>query len=108
MNQRIDKDDRFYAYIVYTLYAASYFLGGITALVGVAIAHAKRDELDPLMKSHYDYQIKTFWYGLLMLGIGAITTIILIGWLIIAVWFIWTVFRIVKGLIRLSDNLPII
>src|SRR5205823_9746562 len=52
------------ALIVYILYCVGYFTG-VTALIGVIIAHVKVDEADPVLRSHYQFQIRTFWIGLL-------------------------------------------
>ena len=52
------------ALIVYILYLAAY-LTGLTAVIGVIIAHIKIGDADELTRSHYQFQIRTFWIGLL-------------------------------------------
>ena len=94
------------ALIVYVLYAASYFVG-ITVLVGVIIAHMKVDEADPMLRSHYQFQIRTFWIGLLYLTIGFLLTIVLIGIPILVWWFVWSLIRIVKGMAAINEHKPI-
>jgi len=59
------------ALIVYILYFVAYFTG-ITALIGVIIAHVQVASADPLLATHYRFQIRTFWIGILYLVIGAI------------------------------------
>jgi uncharacterized membrane protein len=73
---------------VYLLYVAGYFTG-ITALIGVIIAHVKADETDPVLRSHYQFQVRTFWIGLLYLVIGTLLCVVLIGFLILAWWLLW-------------------
>ena len=95
------------AVIIYILYCAGYFTG-ITALIGVIIAHAKiDDDTDPLVRSHYQFQIRTFWIGLLYLTIGTLLSIALIGIPILIWWFLWSLIRIVKGIIRINEYKPI-
>lgn len=92
------------AMIVYVLYLVSYVVG-LTALVGIILAHVNAgSEKDPVVKSHYSYQIRTFWWGLLWLVIGSITIFILIGYLILLFWFVWTLYRCIKGLSALNRN----
>jgi uncharacterized membrane protein len=49
---------------VYILYLVG-FLTGITVLVGVVIAYLQRDNTDRISQSHFQFQIVTFWIGLL-------------------------------------------
>ena len=91
---------------VYILYLVG-FLTGITALVGVIIAYLERDKTDQISRSHFQFQITTFWIGLLYLIVGAITTHFAVGALILIWWFVWTTIRCVKGLLVLNDGKPI-
>jgi uncharacterized membrane protein len=91
---------------VYILYLVG-FLTGITALVGLIIAYLQRDKTDPVSRSHFQFQITTFWIGLLYLVVGAITAHFAIGALIIIWWFVWTIIRCVKGLLALNEGKPI-
>lgn len=95
------------ALTVYILYFASYVIG-ITALVGVIIAHVQiGSTTDPMLRSHYQWQIRTFWIGLLYLVIGIVLCFVVIGILVLLFWFIWTVVRTVRGLLALNENRPI-
>jgi uncharacterized membrane protein len=91
---------------IYVLYGVGYFTG-ISAMIGVAIAHAKVDDTDAVMRSHFRFQIRTFWIGLLYLVIGFATSIVLIGFAILAWWFIWSLIRIVKGGLLVTEHKPI-
>lgn len=91
---------------VYLLYGVGYFTG-ISALVGVIIAHVKVDDADPVLRSHYLFQIRTFWIGLLYLAIGFLLWLVLIGIPILAWWFIWSLIRIVRGCLLLVEHKPI-
>ncbi len=94
------------ALIVYVLYCVGY-VTGVTALIGVIIAHVKVDEADPVLRSHYQFQIRTFWIGLLYLVAGAVLSMIVIGFAVILWWFIWSLVRIIKGILALNERKPI-
>ena len=93
--------------VVYALQAAG-FVVGITWIVAVVIDYVKRDEAKGTwLESHFRWQIRTFWWGLLWGVIGAITFLIIIGWFILAADTVWIIYRIVKGWLYLNDNKPI-
>jgi uncharacterized membrane protein len=94
------------ALIVYILYFIGYFTG-ITALIGVIIAHVQNGGPDPVLNSHYQFQIRTFWIGLLYLIVGSILSFILIGFAVLLWWVIWSLIRCVKGVLALNENRPI-
>jgi uncharacterized membrane protein len=94
------------ALAVYILYLASFFIG-ITGVIGLVIAYVKIDGADPLLRSHYQFQIRTFWIGLLYLVVGALLCLIVIGIAVLVWWFIWTLVRCVKGILALNENRPI-
>jgi uncharacterized membrane protein len=98
--------DKILAIAIYLLYCVGYFTG-VTALMGVIIAYVKRDDADPVMRSHYQFQIRTFWIGLSYLVIGFLLCAVLIGFLVLLWWFVWSMVRIVKGIILVSEHRPI-
>ena len=92
--------------VIYALYAAS-FVVGITALVAIIMNYVKKDDVaGTWLASHFRWQIRTFWFGLLWAVIGAITFVIVVGMVILAVNAIWLIYRIVKGWLNLNDNRP--
>lgn len=95
------------ALAVYVLYLLSYLTGGLTAVVGVIIAHVQVGHADPLQTTHYRFQIRTFWVGLLYLIVGVILAFVLVGFLVLLWWFIWSLVRSIKGLLALNENRPI-
>jgi uncharacterized membrane protein len=94
------------ALVVYILYFAAYFTG-ITGLIGVIIAHVQVDSADDLLRTHYRFQIRTFWVGLLYLVVGTILIFVVIGIAVLFWWFVWSLVRNVKGLLALNENRPI-
>ncbi|HOJ70535.1 MAG TPA: hypothetical protein PLR38_01700 [Syntrophorhabdaceae bacterium] len=92
--------------VIYALYAAS-FLIGITAIVAIVMNYVKKEDVaGTFLESHFRWQIRTFWFGLLWGAIGVITYFFVIGWLILMANGIWIIYRIVKGWLRLNDNKP--
>jgi uncharacterized membrane protein len=91
---------------VYILYAIGFFTG-LTALIGVIIAHVKASTADEVSRSHFRFQIRTFWVGLLLLLTGSFLLYFIIGIPILLLWLVWTIVRIIKGLVVLNDGRPI-
>ncbi|MDR3390682.1 MAG: hypothetical protein P4L77_03020 [Sulfuriferula sp.] len=90
--------------VVYALYAAAFLLG-ITAIIAIMINYIKRDDVaGTFLASHFRWQIRTFWFGLLWGVIGGISTLILIGWVVLGANTLWIIYRIVKGYLNLNDN----
>ena len=93
-----------YALLVYILQALS-FVFLITAVAGVIINYVKDDDVrGTWFESHFSWQKRTFWYGLLWITLGTLTTPVLIGYLVLAVTTFWLIYRIAKGWIYLVDG----
>lgn len=92
--------------VVYALQAMSFFVG-ITAIVAVIINYVKRDDVTgTFLESHFRWQIRTFWYGLLWGVLGHATAVFLIGIPILFAAWVWGIYRVVKGWLRFIDNQP--
>lgn len=94
------------AFVVYILYFVGFFLG-LTALAGVIVAHLKVKEASPVFQTHFRYQIRTFWIGVLMLLLGGALSLVLIGYLLLLFWLVWTLVRCIKGVMRVNEARPI-
>jgi len=91
---------------VYALQAAGFFLG-ITWIVAVVINYVKREEVaGTWLESHFRWQIRTFWFGLLWGVIGGILALVLVGFAILFADGVWIIYRIVKGWLSLDDGKP--
>ena len=94
------------ANLIYILYLVGLVVG-ITSIVGVVMAYLNKDEAPEWLKTHYIFQIHTFWKGI-VIGLAAIlTTFILIGFLIGLALVVWWVIRCVKGMQAISRNQPV-
>jgi uncharacterized membrane protein len=101
-------DPRTWAMIVWGLFIASYFTAFITLIVGVVIAYVKRDELAGTpFESHMTSAIRTFWISLIGSIISGVLMLVLIGFALAAVLFVWQLYRIIRGMIRAVDGSPI-
>lgn len=95
------------ALVVYVLQALTFF-SGITAIAAVVINYVKLDDtIGTWIESHFRWQIRTFWLGLLWGIIGVIACVIVIGVVILFIDLIWIIYRIVKGWLALNENKPI-
>ena len=94
--------------VVYILQALSFFFG-LTAIVGVIINYVKREDVaGTVYQSHFDWQIRTFWWGLAWAILGFILAFVLVGFAIMFVAWIWAIYRVVKGWLKLNDNQPVL
>ena len=94
------------AKIVYILYLVSLVIG-VTGIVGLIMAYVNKGDAPDWLKTHYQWQIRTFWLGLLYAFIGVLTMFILIGYLILLFNLIWFMVRCVKGLSALDKQQPL-
>ncbi|TAL53780.1 hypothetical protein [Pandoraea sp.] len=102
-----EKDEKLrkLTHILYALYAIFWLTGGVTALVAIIINYVKRDDVaGTLYESHFDWQIRTFWWSVLWGVIGVALALVLVGFAVLWVLGIWTLYRIVKGWLYLHDG----
>jgi uncharacterized membrane protein len=83
--------------VIYVLYLLGLVVG-VTSLVAVVMAYVYRGGGPEWTASHYRFQIRTFWIGLLYGVAGLVLAFILIGWLVLAFALVWMIVRCVKGL----------
>ena len=91
--------------LVYLLYLLGFVIHP-ASLVGLVLAFVNRDGASPLERSHYDFQISTFWRGLIIAIVGVVAIFVFVGWLVLLFWAVWTIVRCIKGLTNLSRGLP--
>ena len=89
------------------------FIFGWPSIIAVIINYVKRgDARGTWLESHFDWQIRTFWWAVLwaclVFIVGLVLVIVVIGF---AIWAIglfvlgcWAVYRIAKGWLRLNDR----
>ncbi|MDA0822149.1 MAG: hypothetical protein O3C28_06955 [Proteobacteria bacterium] len=94
------------AVIVYVLYLAGFVLG-ITPLIGLVLAYISQEEAPSWLQTHYKFQIRTWWIGLLFGVTAFILSFVLVGFFLIPVIAIWLIVRCVKGLNTVTKQEPI-
>lgn len=94
------------AQLVYILQAVGFFIG-LTWIVAVIVNYVKLDDArGTWVESHFRWQIRTFWFGLLWGVIGAISMIVVVGFAVLAANYVWLIYRVVKGWLNFSDKKP--
>ena len=75
----VPKEEAQLATIVYVLQALSLFVG-LTSIAGVILNYVKRGSLQSeVVKSHFSFQIRTFWWTVLWSILALIATTITFG-----------------------------
>jgi uncharacterized membrane protein len=128
MNNPIDQDpNRSLTLILYVLYIIAIFTGGVLALIALIINYIKLNDVrGSIFESHFLWQIRSFWWYLfwnvmafvpffflfftgdnpdLFAGVALGSTIFCVS--VIAIAWIWIVYRAIRGIITLNDNQPI-
>lgn len=62
---------------------------------------------DPLMHSHYRFEIRTFWIGLFYFVIGVVLCFVVVGAFVLLWWFTSSLVRNIKGLLALNEGRPV-
>ena len=83
------------------------FLTGWPSIIAVILNYVKRSDVrGTWLDSHFSWQIRTFWFALLWLTLGAVLFITVVGIpFAIVLWFaigIWVLYRIIRGWLALS------
>lgn len=112
------------AHVIYALHAISLLIGIVTAativgaflfswpsIIAVILNYAKRSEVrGTWLESHFRWQIRTFWFGALWVGLCVLFVMatlgigIFIAWIPLGVVGLWFIYRIASGWLRLLDH----
>jgi uncharacterized membrane protein len=118
------------AQIIYGLHALSILIGltsavtivgafvfGIPSIIAVIMNYAYRHSArGTFLESHFRWQIRTFWFAVLWIMIGAMVFvtlfIVLIGipiaWMIWIAAGLWVIYRVARGWLTLQDRKPMV
>ena len=87
------------------------FLIGWPSIIAVILNYVKRSEVrGTWLESHFRWQIRTFWYGLLWVALCMLFVVLTLGIGLLLVWFpvgvvsLWFIYRIVRGWLALRDG----
>lgn len=87
------------------------FLIGWPSIIAVILNYVKRSEVrGSWLESHFRWQIRTFWFGLLWVALCILFVVFTLGIGLLLVWFpiaivsLWFIYRIVRGWLALRDG----
>jgi len=87
------------------------FLIGWPSIIAVILNYVKRSDVrGTWLDSHFGWQIRTFWWGLLWACICAAFVVMTLGIGLIVVWIplgllaLWFIYRIARGWLALNDK----
>ena len=87
-----------FVWTVYVLQLLAFFVGGLAFIASGVIAYIKHDEsIGTLEESHFQWQIKTFWVGMIGAVAGVVLLIVWIGVIVLALTKLWIIYRSLKG-----------
>ncbi len=66
-----DRSHRAGAMLNYGLMFFATFTFGLLSPLALILAYARRKGADPISRSHYDHQIKSFWQDIILIVVGA-------------------------------------
>ena len=89
------------------------FLTGWPSIIAVILNYVKRrDVRGSWLESHFRWQIRTFWFGLLWVSLCLFFIVATLGLGLLVVWLplgvvgLWFIYRIVRGWLALRDRRP--
>ena len=113
------------SHIIYGLHSLSILIGltsavtivgafvfGIPSIVAVVMNYIYQSEVrGTFLESHFRWQIRTFWFALLWIGLGVLLVVtivgILIAWAVFLGAGIWVIYRVARGWLTLQDRKPL-
>ena len=89
------------------------FLTGWPSIIAVILNYVKRSEArGTWLESHFRWQIRTFWWGLLWVGLCLLFVVLtlgiglLIAWIPLGIVAVWFIYRVARGWLALNDGRP--
>ena len=116
MNDLIRDNDKRLAHVLYILHALAPFTAWLLALIAIVLGMARRDEVrGTYLESHFSWLARTFWWGLLWIVVCFLLTWVLIltillaclFWLPYTVLFLWYLYRVIRGWLKLNDGVAV-
>ena len=93
-----DKAIKTVAYVIYALYLGGTVLP-MLPIVGIIFSYIFENDAknDPIMQSHFRFLIRTFWLGVLYFTLASVSIIVLVGFILLPICFIWWLIRLIRG-----------
>lgn len=119
-----------YTHVIYALHALGVLIGvtgpativgnfvfGLPSIIAVILNYVRRNDVrGTYLESHFNWQIRTFWFALLWMSIAFVISaplVLLLGLGIFTFFVaallvgIWVIYRIARGWLRLRDGQPV-
>ena len=93
------------AHVIYALHLLGFYTV-LLPIAGIILNYIKIDDVrGTWLESHYRWQMRTFWFGLLW-SLIALPFLLLpiIQYVVLIALIAWWIYRNIKGWIRLSEN----
>src|SRR3982751_4127999 len=84
-----DSAEKGLALVSYVILFLSPFIAGFPSIISVIIAAVRRGTASPVMRTHYDFQIKIFWVGVLFIAVGFACAAVAVAFGLGAAWSAW-------------------
>jgi uncharacterized membrane protein len=105
------------SHILYGLHALAPFTLWTLAIVAMIIGYVKRPDVSgSWLESHYGWLSRTFWWGILwaiiawaifwILGVVTLGLGMIVLWIFPALVFVWYLYRVIRGWLRLAEMKP--
>jgi uncharacterized membrane protein len=89
------------------------FLIGWPSIIAVILNYVKREDVGgTFLESHFRWQIRTFWFGLLWATPIFLLLVLSLGFGIILLWIpllalgVWLTYRVIRGWLALNERRP--
>jgi uncharacterized membrane protein len=98
------------AWWLYLAHAISFLFSlGLLSFLPLIINYLKRgDTTGTFVHSHHSWQIRSFWWYLLWMAVGALLFMTIVGipiaWLVWICAWLWKAYRLLKGIIDLNSH----
>ena len=103
-NTQRNEDAKTNALIAYGLMVLGMFTGVFWIIGAVWAMVKKEDAVNTPYHDHYSNIVKTFWWGFFWTVLGIALWVFFIGWVIMFIAWVWAIYRIIKGLARLTSD----
>ncbi|TKG22340.1 hypothetical protein FCW05_01595 [Vibrio lentus] len=99
-----DKNAKTHAIIAYALMLLGFFTGISFLAGGIWGIVKKSDAQGTMFANHYDNITKTFFVSIVLTIIGALTAVFIIGYIVLLVAAIYTLWKLIAGLAKITSD----
>ena len=95
--------------VLTSAFVVTAFLTGWPSILAVFLNYLNQNAVrGTYLESHFRWQIRTFWFALLWLVMGALLVVTVIGiplaWILVVLVGFWVLYRMLRGVALLMDQ----